>query len=187
MITGQGALHKGIEFEAAVKPFKKMDINAFASFGDWKWKGNASAVLHDDVLNVDRTVSVFSNGLYVGDQPQTQWGGNARYQVCKRFDVGATYTHNAKYYAYYDPSSRTNAAVTAQPYKLPDFGVTDVRAGYKCKVAKKQAYAQIHVYNLFDKNYWVEANDAGGTSVGQLGSGFKGWGRNGAVSLKLNF
>ena len=99
----------------------------------------------------------------------------------------ATYTHNAKYYAYYDPSSRTNAAITAQPYKLPNFGVTDVRAGFKCKVGKKDAYAQAHVYNVFDKNYWVEANDAGGTSVGTLGSGFKGWGRNGSVSLKLNF
>ena len=136
---------------------------------------------------VDRTVAVFSNGLYVGDQPQIQFGGNARLQVCKRFDVGATYTHNAKYYAYYDPSSRTNAAVTAQPFKLPNFGVTDVRAGFKCKIGKKDAYAQAHVYNVFDKNYWVEANDAGGTSVGTLGSGFKGWGRNGSVSLKLNF
>jgi hypothetical protein len=187
LITGQGALHKGIEVEASIKPFKKLDVNTFASFGDWKWKGNASAVLHDDILNVDRTVAVYSNGLYVGDQPQTQWGGNARYQVTKKLDVGATYTHSAKYYAYYDPSARTNAAVTAQPYKLPDFGVTDARAGYKCKLGKKDAYAQVHVYNVFNKEYWVEANDAGGTSVGQLGSGFKGWGRNGAVSLKLNF
>ena len=33
----------------------------------------------------------------------------------------------------------------------------------------------------------VLANDAGGSAVGTLGAGFKGWGRTSDVSLKINF
>ena len=186
-IVGQGAKHKGIEMETEVKVSKKLDVNAFASFGDWKWNGNASATIRDEILNVDKIVNVYSDGLFVGDQPQTQVGGYARYQLTKKFDISATYTYNDKYYAYYDPSSRTNAAVTAQAYKLDAFGVTDARIGYKCKLGKYPTHIQYQVYNLFDKNYWVEANDAGGTLAGTLGSGFKGWGRNSNVSIKITF
>ena len=187
LIVGQGALHKGIEMEGVLKASKKVDLTGFASFGDWRWKGNATATLHDDVKNTDTKVNVYSDGLFVGDQPQTQVGGNIRYQVTKKLDFGATGTFNDKYYAYYDPSSRTNAAVTVQPYKLPNFSVLDARVGYKLKIGKYDSYAQAHVYNVLDTKYWIEANDAGGTAAGTLGSGFKGWGRTSDVSLKINF
>ena len=187
LITGQGALHKGVEAEAKVKVSKKLEVGAFASAGDWKWKGNAAAVLHDDVKNTDTKVNVYSNGLFVGDQPQTQLGTIVRYQVTNSVDLGGDFTYNDKYYSYYDPSSRTNAAVTAQPYKLSGFGVANARIGWKLKIGKYDSYAAAHVYNLFDKSYWIEANDAGGNAVGTLGSGFKGWGRTSDVSLKINF
>jgi len=187
LIVGQDALHKGVEAEAELRVSKKLDLTGFASFGDWKWKGNATATLHDDIKNTDTKVNVYSDGLYVGDQPQTQIGGYARYQLTKNIDISATGTFNDKYYAYYDPSSRTNAAVTKQPYKLDAFTVADARIGYKFKLGKFPTYAQYQVYNIFDKNYWVEANDAGGTLAGTLGTGFKGWGRNSNVSIKINF
>jgi outer membrane receptor protein involved in Fe transport len=187
LITGQGALHKGLEAEAKYKVSKKLEIGAFASAGDWKWKGNAAAVLHDDVTNLDTKVNVYSDGLYVGDQPQTTMGTIVRYQVTKNLDLGGDFTYNDKYYAYYDPSSRTNPAVTVQPYKLDGFGVTNARLGYKLKIGKYDSYFAAHVYNVFDRNYWIEANDAGGTLAGTLGSGFKGWGRTSDVSLKINF
>lgn len=187
LIVGQGAIHKGIEIEGALKLTKKIDVNGFASFGDWKWKGNATATLRDDIKNVDVKTNIYSDGLYVGDQPQTQIGGYVRYQVTKRLDASFTGTFNDKYYAYYDPSARTNPAVTKQPYKLAAYGVADARVGYKFKLGKYETYAQYQVYNLFDEVYWAEANDAGGTLAGTLGSGFKGWGRNSNVSVKINF
>ena len=187
LITGQGALHKGIEAEAKVKVSKKLEVGAFASAGDWKWKGNAAAVLHDDVKNTDTKVNVYSDGLFVGDQPQTTLGTIVRYQVTKAVDLGGDFTYNDKYYSYYDPSSRTSATITAQPYKLPGFGVANARIGWKLKIGKFDSYAAAHVYNLLDKQYWIEANDAGGSAVGTLGAGFKGWGRTSDVSLKINF
>ena len=187
LITGQGALHKGIEAEAKLKVSKKLEVGAFASAGDWKWKGNAAAVLHDDVKNTDTKVNVYSDGLFVGDAPQTQVGTIVRYQVTNSVDLGGDFTYNDKYYSYYDPSSRTSATVTAQPYKLAAFGVTNARIGWKLKIGKYDSYAAAHVYNLLDKHYWIEANDAGGTAVGTLGSGFMGWGRTSDVSLKINF
>ena len=187
LIVGQGAVHKGIEIEGALKLTKKIDVNGFASFGDWKWKGNATATLRDEIKNVDVKTNIYSDGLYVGDQPQTQVGGYIRYQVTKNLDASFTGTFNDKYYAYYDPSARTNPAVTKQPYKLDAYGVADARIGYKFKLNKFPVYAQYQVYNLFDESYWAEANDAGGTLAGTIGSGFKGWGRNSNVSIKINF
>ena len=187
LITGQGALHKGVEAEAKVKVSKKLELGAFASGGDWKWKGNAAAILHDDVKNTDTKVNVYSDGLFVGDQPQITTGLLARYQVTRNLDLGGDFTYNDKYYAYYDPSARTVATVKAQPYRLPGFGVANARLGYKLKIAKYDSYFAAHVYNVLDRSYWIEANDAGGTAAGQLGSGFKGWGRTSDVSLKINF
>ena len=187
LITGQGAVHQGIEAEAKVKVTKKLEIGAFASGGDWKWKGNAAAILHDDVKNTDTKVNVYSDGLFVGDQPQISTGLIVRYQVTKNFDLGGDFTYNDKYYGYYDPSARTNAAITAQPYRIPAYGVGNARIGYKLKIGGLDSYASAHVYNLFDRNYWIEANDAGGNAAGTLGSGFKGWGRSSDISLKINF
>jgi outer membrane receptor protein involved in Fe transport len=187
LVTGQGALHKGIEFEIATKLVKNLDITGFSSFGDWKWKGNASAVIRDELTNIDKTVNVYSNGLYVGDQPQIQAGGYARYQLTKKIDLGGTFTYNDKYYAYYDPSSRTNSAVTQQAYKLNGFGVLDLRAGYSFKLGKCESYLQAQVYNVLNRVYWSEANDGSGTASGTLSNGFQGWGRNSNFSLKVNF
>jgi iron complex outermembrane receptor protein len=187
LITGQGALHKGIEVEATTRVIKNLEVSGFGSFGDWKWKGNASAVIRDELTNTDKTVNVYSDGLYVGDQPQTQIGGNARYQLTKKIDLGSTFTYNDKYYAYYDPSSRTNSAVTQQAYKLSGFGVLDMRAGYKFMLGNYDSYLQVQVYNVLDRVYWVEANDGSGTSAGTLANGFQGWGRNANFSLKVNF
>lgn len=187
LITGQGAIHKGVELNADINISKSLDFTTFASFGDWKWKGNASATLRDDVKNTDTKVDVYSDGLMVGDQPQIQVGGYLRMQVTKQLDAALTGTYNDKYYAYYNPSDRTTAGVTKQPYRLPAFGVIDARIGYKLKIGGLDSYAQIHVYNLMNENYWVEANDAGGSAVGTLGTGFKGWGRNADFSVKINF
>lgn len=187
LITGQGAVHKGIEAEAKLKVTKKLEIGAFASGGDWKWKGNAAAILHDDVKNTDTKVNVYSDGLFVGDQPQISTGLLVRYQVTKNFDLGGDFSYNDKYYAYYDPSARTNAAVTAQPYRIPAYGIGNARLGYKLKIGGLDSYASAHVYNVFNRSYWIEANDAGGSAAGTLGSGFKGWGRTSDISLKINF
>ena len=59
--------------------------------------GNASAVIRDEFTNTDKTVNVYSDGLYVGDQPQTQVGGNARYQVTKKLDTLRTRLFNEWY------------------------------------------------------------------------------------------
>lgn len=191
LITGQGAVHKGIEMEAELKVSKKFEVNAFASFGDWKWKGNASAIIRDEITNKNVSTFIYSDGLMVGDQPQTQIGGYLRYQLTKRLDISATYTYNEKYYAYFEPIYRTHASITDQPYKLSPYAVADARIGYKCKVGKFPVHIQYQAYNVFDTDYWAEANDGAALSssgtVGVIGSGFKGWGRNSNVSIKIDF
>ena len=187
LVSGQGALHQGIELEATTKIVKNLEVSAFGSFGDWKWKGNASAVIRDELTNTDKTVNVYSDGLYVGDQPQTQVGGFARYQLTKKVDLGTTFTYNDKFYSYFDPSSRTNPAITQQAYKIPGFGVMDVRIGYQFMLGKYESYLQAQVYNVLDRKYWLEANDGTSTAAGTLSNGFQGWGRNANFSLKVSF
>jgi outer membrane receptor protein involved in Fe transport len=192
LVTGQGALHKGIEFEGTTRVIKNLEVTAFASLGDWKWKGNASAVIRDENTDtVKSTVNVYSDNLRVGDQPQTQVGGYVRYQLTKRIDLGGTFTYNDNYYAYFDPSARTKSTVTDQAYKLSGFGVMDARIGYAFKLGKYESYLQAQVYNVLNKSYWSEANDGynatTGVGAGTLSNGFQGWGRNSNFSLKVSF
>ena len=191
LISGQGAVHKGIEMEAELRVSKKLDLNAFASFGDWRWKGNARAIIRDDITGKDVTTFIYSDGLMVGDQPQTQIGGYARYQVTKKLDISTTFTYNEKYYAYFDPTARTHASITSQPYRLSPYGLADARVGYKFKAGKFPVHIQYQVYNIFDTDYWAEANDGAATdakgTVGVIGSGYKGWGRNSNLSVKISF
>ena len=70
---------------------------------------------------------------------------------------------------------------------MPAYSIGNARLGYKFKIGNLDSYAAAHVYNLFNKEYWIEANDAGGAVAGTLGTGFKGWGRTSDISLKINF
>ena len=136
----------------------------------------------------DRTityVNIYSEGLYVGNHPQTQMGLTARYQISKVFDIGGQYLYNAKLYSDYDVSDRDDpGASNFQPYQMDNYGVMDLRAGARFNIGNVGAYFMVQCYNLLDKIYWSRGIDDNGVDFAE---GFTGWGRTTNFSLKLDF
>ena len=185
LISGQGALHKGVEVEFKTKPTNKLDLGGILSFGDWKWQGDVFTTLLSDIDQSIDTVQVYTDGLYVGNSPQQQYGVTGRYQLNRTFDIGAQYVYNDKLFASYDPTRNETIDDKIQPYQLDAYGLLDVRVGARFNLLGLDSYAQVQCYNALDTFYWAEGRDNG--SGDGLRDGFPGWGRTFNASLKLNF
>ena len=184
-IRGQDALHKGIELEFNIKPNPNFDIGGIMSLGDWKWANDVVGELRSDGDQTITYVNIYSEGLYVGNHPQNQFGITARYQITKAIDIGGQYLYNAKLYSDYDVSDRDDSGASRfQPYQMDNYGVMDLRAGAKFNIGSIGAYFQVQCYNLLDNIYWSRGIDDSGIGFSE---GFPGWGRTTNLSLKLNF
>lgn len=182
LIQGIGALHKGIEVEINAKPTDKLDVGGIASIGDWEWRGDVAYELQSDIDQSITRGFAYTDGLPVGNAPQTQIGAKGRYQLSKMIDFGATYVYNGRLYADYDPSSYTSLEAKADPYQLDSYGMLDARIGIK---VGKKGYLQVQGYNLLGFDGFVEGvNNGNGTDIAY---GFPAWGTNYNVSYNMKF
>jgi len=181
LIAGIGALHQGVELEFNAKVTPTLDLGGIASLGDWNWTGDVAYELRSDIDQSITKGFAYTDGLPVGNAPQTQLGVKGRLQVTDRIDVGATYVYNDKLFASYDPSSYSSAEDKADPYQLDAYGMLDLRAGAKVG----PGYAQVQVYNVLNFDGFVEGvNNSDGTDIRY---GFPSWGRTANVSYRINF
>lgn len=192
-IQGLDATHRGIEAEFMTRPFKVLELGGMISLGDWFWTNDVQAILQDDGSTTADTVNLYTAGLKVGDAPQTQFGLQAKLNVTRNIDLGATYVYNDNLYAQFDPEDRQDPDYREQSYELPAYGVLDMRAGYRFDIGGMDAYAGVNCYNVLNNIYIQEAvdvtrqaDDPDPIEAGIL-QGFWGFGRNWNFSLKLNF
>ena len=184
LINGAGALHRGVEVEFNTKPIDNLDFGGILSLGDWTWQGDVEAVVYSETdPSSFSTVNAFTDGLKVGDAPQSQYGFKARYQL-GAFFVGATYVYNDKFYADFDPSSINDAEDKQNSYQLPSYGTLDARVGADFAVGDYNLQVIAQGFNLTDEFYWSDAQDAGGQGIAY---GFPGFGRNFNLAVKVDF
>jgi hypothetical protein len=182
LIQGVGAIHQGVELEMTTKVADNIALGAIASVGDWRWSGDATYQLQSDIDQSITEGAAYTDGLYVGNAPQTQLGGRARWQFTDVLDFGATYIYNDRLYASYDPSDYETEADKSQPYQLPSFGQLDLRFGWK---TSDKGYLQVQCFNALDYQGFIEGvNNSDGTDIQY---GFTNWGRNFNISYKINF
>lgn len=181
LLQGIGADHKGVEIEFNAGLTEDLTLGGIASFGDWKWTGDVAYELRSDVDQSITKGFAYTDGLKVGDSPQTQIGGKMRWQATEALDFGATYVFNDNLYASYDPSAYNTPEKKVQPYELDPYGMLDLRAGLK--VGK--GYFQLQINNALDYDGFVEGvNNADGSDIRY---GFPAWGRNSNLSYKITF
>ncbi len=181
LIAGIGAIHQGIELEFNSKINQNLDIGGIASIGDWKWEGDVAYELRSDIDQSITSGFAYTDGLPVGNAPQTQLGVKGRYQLTDLIDLGVTYVYNDKLYADYDPSSYSSLEDKVDPYQLDAYGMLDFRMGIKAG----PGYAQIQAYNVLGYDGFVEGvNNSDGTDIAY---GFPAWGRTLNVSYRISF
>ncbi len=182
-------IHKGIEMEANWKANRWFRLGGMVNLGDWKYADDATAILYDDQTH-DKIGegTIYTKDLKVGNQPQSSVGVNASFKIAKNLDLGANYLYYMGLYAQFKPESRKDPNVRAQAFQLPNYGMLDLRLGWKFKIAGLDSYFNWNIYNATNNVVLVEAEDKyNGTDAYVFKKGFWSWGRNMNFSLKVNF
>jgi outer membrane cobalamin receptor len=165
-ITGLDQVHQGVEFEAYYKPIKMLQIGALASLGSWEYMNDVSAEYRQyedgDFVNYDLTIA--SEGLKVGDMPQTQIAGMLVITPINglRFQADARYYTN--HYADFDPLSREysegETPDRAQVWLTPSYFLADLHLSYQLPLKGKFGVEVFgHLFNLLDEIYIQDAVD----------------------------
>ncbi len=195
------ALHMGIEFDGAYVINKKLKIQAIASIGNWTWQSQedvdytqAGTVLIDN--NGDPlTFRIDPEGVRVGDAAQLQLGGSFEYNPVKNSYIRLRGTFFGENYANFAPESSTGINAGRQSWRIPDYAMFDLHAGYTFRFEKQSVRLGASMFNVLDAFYITDAQnndtftrytnsqsfDAASASV------FPGLGRRFNVNVTLNF
>ncbi|MFA6769624.1 MAG: hypothetical protein WCR71_00430, partial [Bacteroidales bacterium] len=200
LIRGLNALHKGVEITGNYNPYHFLSFTAYASFGDWKWQNNVSANIYDPYSGlVTEVINVYSDGLPVGDAPQTQFALFAEANLTKGISITADWNHNSRMYADFDPKERQNASDTQHSYKLPSYSLVNMGISWEptiCGIRNFKNYRKnsrkvnVNVYarlnNLLNEKYIERGKDGADHTLSTF-SGFWGIGRNASVGVRFKF
>ena len=185
-IAGMAATHMGIELDGKIRPFDKITLNYMFHAGDWKWTNDVSAtVINENDLST-KQFNLYLKNIKVGDSPQTTGSLGFQYNFTKDLYLGINSIYYANMYANFNPETRTKETDRNQSWKMPDFMLFDLHAGYYFNVDKLPASIKFHVFNLLDKAYFMEAQD-GLNHDRATSTMFYGYGRVFNVSLNLSF
>lgn len=186
LIRGLDALHKGIEVEATARMTKNLVLGALISLGDWRWNNDVKAELYDDNQALIDYTEVYAKNLKVGDAPQVQYGLYADAGFFNDFNLKINWLYFGQLYANFDPASRNNPGDRNQPYRIPDYSITDLHLQYQFPVAGIKTIAGLSCYNLLNQESITRGED-GPAHNSETFRGFWTNGRTFNLSLSLIF
>lgn len=159
------ALHMGIEIDAAYIISEKFKIEGILSVGDWTWQSKeevsytqAAIVLVDE--NGDPLKFVIDpEGVKVGNAAQIQAGGSLTYSPTSSSYVRLRTTFFGKNYSNFNPETSTGVNAGRQSWRIPNFILFDLHAGYTFEMEKRNIRIGGSIFNLFDTFYISDAQN----------------------------
>jgi iron complex outermembrane recepter protein len=185
-ITGQDALHRGIEVDFILDLSTRLKVSGMASIGDWKWKNDVEAEYANQDRSVITQVNIYADGIHVGDAPQTSFSLSADYRLTNNMDLGLSLFHFDRIFARFDPIGRKNPSDRTDSWQLPSYQLVDLYFGYRFNIGSLDARASLNVYNLLDKEYITDALD-GADHSSATARVFYGFGRTATGGLVVYF
>lgn len=185
-INALDALHKGIEFDFIYKLLKNLDVEGLASFGDWKTISGQTVYVTNDVGIVIQTVDFSAKNVHVGDAGQIQIAGSLRYEVVKGLYIKPRFTYFAKNYANFDPIKLVGADKDRESWKMPNYGLLDIYAGYNFNYWKLKFDISAGMVNALNTTYISDAQN-GAKFDPTTAMVFVGMGRRFNIGLKISF
>lgn len=181
-------INSGIELEAHYQATDWMNLGAMANFGKWIYGNNVSTTIYNDQTHAEEgTAYLYTKDLRVGQQPQTSFGLFGKFKIAKTIDFGFNYLYYTNLYSDLSPQYRTNKNNTGQAWRLPDYGMLNLRLGWNFKLAGMPAYFNWNVQNVTNKITLVEARDTFNGTSNVFSQGYWSWGRTMNFSIKVNF
>ena len=122
-------------------------------------------------------VNVFADGLHVGDAPQTQLGASIRLSLNPGLDLHADWSWNDRYWADFDPVTRTDPDDRADSYRIPSYHLLNAGVRWTGNIRKLGIVLFLNVNNITDARY-IERSKDGSAHDRDSFTGYWGNGRN---------
>ena len=169
-LRGVNQKHQGVELETKVHPHDKVELDFIASFGNWKFNGDADGTYQENEYNENNEViglktteySYALDGLYVGDMPHTSYIIGLTLKPVKGLRLQALYKTYDKNYSDWSPSAREiedGAADRAQVWEAPGYSKLDLHASYRLPIKGYDISLTGHVFNALDEVFVQDAVD----------------------------
>jgi iron complex outermembrane recepter protein len=169
-LKGVNQKHQGLEIETKIQPNDMVELDFIASFGNWKFSGDADGTYQENEYNDEGQVIGFQttdyayalDGLYVGDMPQTAYIFGLTLKPVKGLRLQALYKTYDKNYSDWSPSAREidGDADRAQVWEAPGYSKLDIHASYKLpRVAGLDMSINAHIFNALDEVFVQDAVD----------------------------
>jgi len=172
-LTGVNQKHSGVELETNYMVNDMLDVMFVASFGNWKFDGDAMGNYQETEYNsegqaVGYTTTEYAyalDGLYVGDMPQTAYILGVTLKPVKGLMVQAIHKTYDKNYSDWSPSARefdgtNDDADRAQVWEAPGYSKLDLHMSYKLpKVKGLDMTLNGHIFNVLDEVFVQDAVD----------------------------
>jgi hypothetical protein len=187
LITGLDARHAGVEISLDQIISNSLSLNVFASIGHWQWQNDVNTILYDSYsyLPTD-TIQIFTDGLMVGDAPQTQIGATADFKLFDCLSIRVEARYNDRLYADFKPEKRTDPTDRSQSYRIPASFVSDLHIQYPLQIRGVATDLFLSCSNLFNAHF-IERGDDGATHDLASFRGFWGAGRTLQTGLRVKF
>jgi iron complex outermembrane receptor protein len=172
-LTGVDQKHSGVELETNYMVNDMLDLMFVASFGNWKFNGDANGNYQETEYNSDGQAIGYTtteyayalDGLYVGDMPQTSYVLGVTLKPVKGLMVQAIHKTYDKNYSDWSPSARefdgtNDDADRAQVWEAPGYSKLDLHMSYKLpKVKGLDMTLNGHIFNVLDEVFVQDAVD----------------------------
>lgn len=179
--------HRGIEVDVQAKPLYNLEVNGFASIGDWTYSGNAIEETRNEERNLLKVDVKDLDGGKVGNAAQTTFGLGAKYKILPNLSVDANYRYFQDLFA--NRQEKENL-------ELPSYQVVDAGVSYRLNLTASNALSfRFNVNNVFDTEYISQSNTAIKTTPGSntykgidtANQVYFGFGRTWNASIKFSF
>ncbi len=189
-ITGLSANHSGLELEADVRPMDLLSVEAALSFGNWKWGENVDGTFSSDYDRTNTTdVTLYTDGLMVGYQPQTQMSMGLNLFPMPGLMLNTSFRYNDNFYAGFSPSDYDDISMEGKDVvKLPSYSLLDIHTSYKMNLMGTDLTLGAHLLNALDSKYITYGEDQGFEDDGSNSSPkvFYGSGMQFRLSFKVS-
>ena len=170
-LKGVNQKHQGLEIETKLMPHEMVEIDLVASFGKWKFDGDADGTYQEQEYNDDNQVigvqtteySYALDGLFVGDMPQTSYIFGLTLKPVKGLRLQALYKTYDKNYSDWSPAAREvdeDGADRTQVWEATGYSKLDLHASYDLpSVGGLDLTLNAHIFNALDEVFVQDAVD----------------------------
>ena len=172
-LRGVNQKHSGVEIETNYMVNDMLDLMFVASFGNWKFDGDAEGTYQENEYNSEGQVIGFAtteyayalDGLYVGDMPQTAYVLGMTLKPVKGLMIQAIHKTYDKNYSDWSPGAREydgtdDDADRSQVWEAPGYSKLDLHMSYKLpKVKGLDMTLNGHIFNVLDEVFVQDAVD----------------------------